>query len=300
MNGIDISNWQAGIDLTAVNADFVICKATQGNYYISPDFRRQYEQGLGAGKRMGIYHYAGGCDALTEAKYFLSKIEDYVGTGILCLDWESTQNGNYGKNDQTWCKTFMDYVKEQTGVTMFLYASAGLRNKFKTLLQSYPLWAAQYPDYNKVYGYKEMPWNEGAYSCAIRQYTSMMYIDGWRSHLDANKAYISGEEWDAYAKGSKTEEAKEAEKISVDELAQQVLNGRWGNGAERKAALTEAGYDYDEVQAKVNELCSEDEYQALARRVINGEFGNGEERKQKLGAKYEKVQKWVNKLLLGS
>ena len=299
MNGIDISNWQAGIDLTKVSADFVICKATQGNYYTSPSFRTQYEQGLKSGKRMGIYHYAGGCSALTEAKYFLAKIEAYIGTGILCLDWESTQNGNYGKSDQEWCQTFMDYVKEQTGITMFLYISAGLQGKFKTLLKTYPLWAAQYPDYNRVNGYKATPWNEGAYTCAIRQYTSMLYLDGWRSHLDGNKAYITGAEWDAYAKGFKTEAVKEAEKISVDELAQQVLNGKWGNGEERKKALTEAGYNYDEVQSKVNELCNEDEYQALARRVINGEFGNGEARKQALGDKYEKVQKWVNKLLLG-
>ena len=30
MNGIDISNWQKGIDLAAVPCDFVIAKATQG------------------------------------------------------------------------------------------------------------------------------------------------------------------------------------------------------------------------------------------------------------------------------
>ena len=37
MNGIDVSNWQAGINLAAVPADFVIMKATQGTNYISPD-----------------------------------------------------------------------------------------------------------------------------------------------------------------------------------------------------------------------------------------------------------------------
>lgn len=167
----------------------------------------------------------------------------------------------------------------------------------KSVLADYPLWAAQYADYNKVYGYQEHPWNEGAYNCAIRQYTSQMWIDGWRSHLDANKAYISEAEWDAYAKGSKTEKVKEAERFTVDELAQQVLNGKWGNGEERKTALTEAGYSYEEVQQRVNEICAEEDYQALARRVIAGEFGNGDERRQALGDKYDKVQKWVNKLL---
>lgn len=35
LNGIDISNWQAGIDLSVVPCDFVIAKATQGTSYIS-------------------------------------------------------------------------------------------------------------------------------------------------------------------------------------------------------------------------------------------------------------------------
>lgn len=41
---------------------------------------------------------------------------------------------------------------------------------------------------------------------------------------------------------------------TVDELAQEVLLGKWGCGDARKTALTTAGYDYTAVQAKVNEL----------------------------------------------
>ena len=37
LNGIDVSNWQKGINLAAVPADFVICKATQGTTYVSKD-----------------------------------------------------------------------------------------------------------------------------------------------------------------------------------------------------------------------------------------------------------------------
>ena len=44
-------------------------------------------------------------------------------------------------------------------------------------------------------------------------------------------------------------------KKSVTEVAKEVLAGKWGNGADRKKRLTEAGYNYSEVQAKVNELC---------------------------------------------
>ena len=41
---------------------------------------------------------------------------------------------------------------------------------------------------------------------------------------------------------------------SVDELAREVLQGKWGNGAERKKRLEAAGYDYPAVQKKVNQL----------------------------------------------
>lgn len=41
---------------------------------------------------------------------------------------------------------------------------------------------------------------------------------------------------------------------SIDELAREVLQGKWGNGAERKKRLEAAGYDYAAVQKKVNRL----------------------------------------------
>lgn len=43
-------------------------------------------------------------------------------------------------------------------------------------------------------------------------------------------------------------------KKSVDELAREVINGKWGNGSDRKKRLTEAGYDYSTIQKRVNEL----------------------------------------------
>lgn len=41
---------------------------------------------------------------------------------------------------------------------------------------------------------------------------------------------------------------------TIDELAKEVLAGKWGNGDARKNALTAAGYDYAAVQAAVNAL----------------------------------------------
>lgn len=41
---------------------------------------------------------------------------------------------------------------------------------------------------------------------------------------------------------------------SVQELAQEVLENKWGTGADRKSRLTSAGYDYQAVQSAVNAL----------------------------------------------
>ena len=41
---------------------------------------------------------------------------------------------------------------------------------------------------------------------------------------------------------------------SVDVVAKEVIDGKWGNGDERKKKLTESGYNYSEVQNKVNQL----------------------------------------------
>lgn len=45
-------------------------------------------------------------------------------------------------------------------------------------------------------------------------------------------------------------------KKSIDTLAKEVIAGKWGNGEERKQKLTAAGYDYNAVQKRVNEMLS--------------------------------------------
>lgn len=43
-------------------------------------------------------------------------------------------------------------------------------------------------------------------------------------------------------------------KKTIEEVAKEVIKGLWGNGADRKARLKKAGYDYKKVQQKVNDL----------------------------------------------
>lgn len=46
---------------------------------------------------------------------------------------------------------------------------------------------------------------------------------------------------------------------STAEVAKEVIRGEWGNGSERKKALTASGYDYDAIQKEVNRILKEKE-----------------------------------------
>ena len=41
---------------------------------------------------------------------------------------------------------------------------------------------------------------------------------------------------------------------SIDQIAKEVIRGDWGNGEDRKRRLTAAGYDYNAIQKRVNQL----------------------------------------------
>ena len=97
-----------------------------------------------------------------------------------------------------------------------------------------------------------------------------------------------------------------AAKKPADVIVKEVINGDWGNGADRKARLEAAGYDYAIIQKAVDRALApqsvEPTLESIAQRVIRGEFGNGAERKTKLeaaGYNYAQVQGEVNRILSG-
>lgn len=97
---------------------------------------------------------------------------------------------------------------------------------------------------------------------------------------------------------------EEAQKKSIDEIAHEVLQGKWGNGQDRKNRLTQAGYNYAEVQRRVDELVNGNKpnkksNEEIAREVLQGKWGNGQDRKNRLtkaGYDYKTIQSIVNKL----
>lgn len=258
LKGIDISKWQAGIDLSKIDTDFVICKATEGVGYTDKYCDKLYQQAKKLGKKLGVYHFARpdlGNSAVEEADYFIKETKGYHKEAILILDWEPQGNSiaNTG-----WAKGWLDRVYEKTGVKPLIYMSASVVRAYdwsKVVAGDYGLWIANYGSNNGTAQkgvFNNYPLRYWSFY-ALWQYTSKGRLSGYNGNLDLN--YFSGDKaaWDKYAGGSpstSTSTTKPVEK-SVDELAREVIAGKYGNGDARKQAL---GSRYDEVQARVNKI----------------------------------------------
>lgn len=90
----------------------------------------------------------------------------------------------------------------------------------------------------------------------------------------------------------------------LSEIAREVLQGKWGNGNDRKSRLESAGYNYQAVQNEVNRLAGAQsvDIDKIAHDVIRGAYGNGSARRNALVRKFgasvaDAVQRRVNQIL---
>ena len=93
---------------------------------------------------------------------------------------------------------------------------------------------------------------------------------------------------------------------SINEVAKEVINGKWGNGSDRTNRLAAAGYDAKAVQNEVNRILKGNattpskSINEVAKEVINGKWGNGSDRTNRLAAAgydAKAVQNEVNRIL---
>lgn len=258
MNGIDISNWQAGINLSNIAFDFLIARATEGIGCVDKYCDGYIQQAIKLGKPFGFYHFARPTnDPIREAEFFYNSCRGYFGKGIPILDWESGNTSNV-----TWAKRWLDRVYQLSGVKPVIYMSESVvnaNNWSAVAAADYGLWVAKYRDNNPDYNYNMA--NAGSrphvkwwkFYC-MWQWTSTGRLNGYGGYLDCDVFYGDQSTWDAYVgKSTSTTkpQTKPASKTTA-QLAEEVIAGQWGNGEDRKKRLTAAGYDYNAVQNIVN------------------------------------------------
>lgn len=264
VRGIDVSRWQGNINWNLVKESgisFAILKAggSDEGIYIDPTFEKNYAGAKAAGIPVGAYYYVGPlCTSkeagIADAKRFLEIIKGKTFEYPVYIDLESTNPpAKQGATDAT--IAFCEYM-ENNGYFVGIYASdvSGFCDRLDlNRLSAYSKWVARYgskPQYVKSYD--------------MWQYSSTGRVSGIIGDVDMDYCYkdfseiIKAAGLNGYAKTpSAASEPQPAPKKTINELAQEVLDGKWGNDPERKQRLTAAGYDYVAVQKRVNEIIAE-------------------------------------------
>lgn len=203
LKGIDISNHQRGLDLSKIDCDFVIIKATEGKSYVDKSCDGFFQQALSLGKKLGVYHFANNSDntAQQEADWFIQNTRGYIGKAIPVLDWEDNVTDNV-----PWALEWLQRVEEAYGCKPLIYMSESVVNRHDwspVANANYGIWVAKYrdnlPDYNyDMSNAGNMPSIKYWSTMALWQWTSTGRLNGWNGNLDCNVFYGDAAAWDKY------------------------------------------------------------------------------------------------------
>lgn len=125
---------------------------------------------------------------------------------------------------------------------------------------------------------------------------------GWDRFLNMVKSELGAADVTLQPAKPVTNSTETAKKTN-EAIADEVILGKWGNGAERMERLRNAGYDYNAIQSIVNARFgkpaapAKKSNETIANEVISGEWGNGLDRKTRLAAAgydYNAIQSIVN------
>lgn len=255
IRGIDISKWQGSINLRVAKNEgfhFAILKAGggDGGLYKDNRFEENYLKCCCEIIPKGAYFYGCALDleqARKEACYFVSLLKDKKFEYPVFYDVEGSML-KLGKNALT--TIIHEFVKtvESYGYLCGVYMS---RSAFDTKVDDkslaiYPHWVASWTKYQPILqsGVQPKIWQYGGETNLLRNtYVAGVICDQDICYIDY-PGFIIGSGLNGYAKETKSD----------DILAKEILDGKWGNGVERKHLIELCKYEYKSVQSLVNVL----------------------------------------------
>lgn len=251
--GIDVSHFQGNIDWNKVkgNIDFAILRlgwiGNNNNHTLDTKFETYYNACKSTGIPIGIYvyNYCNSEDTVKSgAEWTVNQLKDKGIDLPIYIDMEDRSIENLGKDKLTSICIAFNTVIENAGYWAGVYANLNWYTNYlnkDTIKARYTTWVAHYGISQDRY--------VGQYD--MLQYSDTGKISGISGNVDMDIMYRD-----------LINEIKESntgtDRKTVEELAREVIAGKWGNGEERKIKLTNAGYDYSAVQAKVNEILGVD------------------------------------------
>ena len=254
MKIIDVSVHQGEIDWKKVKASGVrgaVIRAGYGKGNIDQKFKANIEGAINAELEfIGVYWFSYAYTkemALNEAIYCnetIEKYKDVLNLGVF-YDWEydsmnyARKNGAFLSRDKITEMNviFCEQITKLGYIAGYYLNYDYSRNYIDTArLQSFRKWFAWY---NPTLDEK---------NCFLWQRSSNGRVEGIAGAVDVNE--LIGET----TQNSNSSATPKPEKKSNTEIAKEVIEGKWGNGYTRKNRLTKAGYDYEAVQAIVNQM----------------------------------------------
>ena len=242
IKGIDVSKHQGTIDFAKVKNDgieFVIIRIGYGGSAPVKDekFEDNYKKAKANGLKVGVYLYSY-ADSESDIEIELKKTIEWLDNREIDLPvyFDVEDEKEQGKlSVETLSNLVLKYCDgiEKAGYWAGIYASKSwLETKLNMYkLNRFTVWVAQWSNMLTYLG------NYGMW-----QYTSNGSVAGIQGRVDMN--------YQLKELGGKINTSN---KKSNDEIATEVIEGKWSNGNERKNRLSNAGYDYSAVQKIVNE-----------------------------------------------
>ena len=286
IKGVDLSYCQEGISFPALKQAGVKFAIIRAGFSTKKDVTM--DRFVADCKKYGIaygfywYSYAMSVkQAESEAEKCVDVIKGLSPTYPVFFDMEEKKQIS-SLNTDTRTKMAIAFCEKirQAGFKTGIYANPSFMEHYydkSRIIGKYDIWLAHWtnsPDCPSRYDYGQTMWQWG-----------LDRIGGY--DVDGDICFTD------YSKKKPVEK-------TIDQLADEVLAGKWDNGAERERLLTAAGYDYNAVQKRVNEKLYKKTVYEIAVEVIAGLWGNGAERKEKLteaGYDYSEVQKKVNQMI---
>jgi GH25 family lysozyme M1 (1,4-beta-N-acetylmuramidase) len=322
LSGIDVSMWQATIDWAKVKASgvqFAIIRGGYGNAVaypgqMDPYFERNYAECKKYGIPVGMYWYSYATNeamAKQEAQACLNACKGKQFEMPILYDVEETRIFTSGKTNQiikAWAD-ILEAAKYFVGIYCYrsavdAYLSSDVKNRYSMAIAEY----GPKLNYNGPVG--------------IWQNSSTEHYNGINGNVDHDYCYvdypaiIKNGGFNGYTKSSTDVKpapkpapspapAPKPAKKSNDQIANEVIRGNWGAGDDRRKKLTAAGYNYDIIQAIVNQKLgvnvskpAKKSNDQIANEVIRGDWGAGDDRRKRLtaaGYNYDTIQAIVNK-----
>jgi len=257
IRGIDVSNWQGNIDWEEVKADgiqFAILRAGWGEYASQKD--PKFDENYAECKRLGIkigafwYSYAESeTDARLEAQACMEVIKGKVFEYPIYYDIEEKwmlQKGYSFINSII--RAWHEELRARKWYSGLYMSKSYIDNLVDPdLAFKYALWVAQWYTTECTYSGDFGMW----------QYSSEGDIDGIAGNVDCDICYkpypdtIINGGWN----NNKVSSPAPAKKTNK-QIAEEVWQGKWGNGEDRRKRLAAAGYDYGTIQKLVDEMAN--------------------------------------------